>query len=60
MGITLPWTGVGGKNEAAICALAGNLTFRKILFFIRVVSDSDAFNDIHPRSRERITQALGT
>lgn len=59
VGITLPCAG-GGKNEAGICELAGNITFRNILFFIRVVSDSYAFNNIHPRTKERITQALGT
>ncbi len=50
----------GGKNEAGISELAGNITFRNILFFIRVVSDSYAFNNIHPPTKERITQALGT
>lgn len=59
MGITLPYAGVG-KNEAGISEIAGNITFRNILFFIRVVSDSHAFNNIHPRTKERITQALGT
>lgn len=55
--IALCW---GGKNEAGISELARNITFRNILFFIRVVSDSYAFNNIHPRTKERITQALGT
>lgn len=50
----------GGKNEAGISELAGNITFRNILFFIRLVSDSYAFNNIHPPTKERITQALGT
>lgn len=36
------------KNEAGTLELAGNITFRKILFFIRVVSDSYAFNNINP------------
>lgn len=48
----------GGENEAGISELAGNITFRNILFFIRVVSDSHAFNNIHPHTKERITQAL--
>lgn len=50
----------GGKNEACTLEMAGNITFRNILFFIRVVSDSSAFNNIHPHTKERITQALGT
>ena len=59
VGITLPCTGAG-KNEAGISELAGNITFRNILFFIRAVSDGYAFNNIHPCTKERITQALGT
>lgn len=55
--IALRW---GGKNEAGTSKLAHNITFRNILFFIRVVSDSYAFNNIHPHTKERITQALGT
>lgn len=33
----------GGKNEAGTSELVDNITFRNILFFIRVVSDSYAF-----------------
>lgn len=39
---------LGVENEAGTLQLAGNITFRTILFFIRVVSDSYAFNNIHP------------
>lgn len=45
--------------EAGVSELGGNITFRKILFFIRLVSASSAFNNIHPHTKERITQALG-
>lgn len=36
------------KIDAGTLELAGNITFRNILFFIRVVSDSYAFKNIHP------------
>lgn len=51
--------GITLLHEAGVSELAGNITFRNILFFIRLVSASSAFNNIHPHTKERITQALG-
>lgn len=48
-----------GKNEAGISELAGNVTFRNILFFIRLVSAGSAFNNIHPRNQGEDNSSFG-